>query len=344
SDLPKYDSEGKVIEYTVEEVDVDGYESSVAGDQAEGFTVTNLRVGEIEIPVEKVWKGTKKDSVTFTLFANGLEVDSVDVSAAEDWKHVFKDLAEFDVDGEPIEYSITEDPIKGYSTTIGGSVEEGFVVTNTRHSTPPPSPNLTDVSVNKVWEGGMEDSITVNLYANGEKVDEVELSQANNWQHTFKDLSTKINGQTVEYIVDEVDVDGYRTSIEGNDKDGFTITNTREGVTEVSGTKTWKDDSADDRPDSITVELYQNGVKIDEVEVTDADNWNYSFTDLAEFDSNGEAYEYTVGEVAVEDYETSVNGYNITNTFIPEEEDPEDPEDPDKEDPEDPDKEDPEDP
>src|SRR5699024_2127741 len=26
-----------------------------------------------------------------------------------------------------------------------------------------------------------------------------------------------------------------------------------------------------------------------------------------------------------EDYETSVNGYNITNTFIPEEEDPDDP-------------------
>ncbi|MBJ8085202.1 Cna B-type domain-containing protein, partial [Bacillus cereus group sp. N14] len=58
------------------------------------------------------------------------------------------------------------------------------------------------------------------------------------------------------------------------------MTNTKVGETKVEGTKTWKDDSAKDRPEMIQVDLLQNGKVVDTKEVTAATNWKYAFTDL----------------------------------------------------------------
>src|SRR5699024_5655665 len=107
-----------------------------------------------------------------------------------------------------------------------------------------------------------------------------------------------------------------------------------------SGKKTWVDEDSRNRPDSITIKLYANGEEIDEIEVTEEDGWTYQFTELQAFDDQGQAIEYTIDEVPVEGYETTVNGYDVTNTFDPGDPsvpvDPEDPEDP--TDPEDPEK------
>ena len=52
----------------------------------------------------------------------------------------------------------------------------------------------TEISVEKVWEdnndinGLRPESITVELLANGVAIDEIELSEANGWKHTFTDL------------------------------------------------------------------------------------------------------------------------------------------------------------
>ncbi|MGX5615442.1 Cna B-type domain-containing protein, partial [Bacillus toyonensis] len=87
-------------------------------------------------------------------------------------------------------------------------------------------------------------------------------------------------------------------------------------TTSVSGTKTWNDNNATDRPSSIQVELLQNGNSIKTQEVTAANSWNYTFADLAQYDMNGVAYTYTVKEQPVVGYKSEVNGYNITNTKV----------------------------
>ncbi|MED3189873.1 Cna B-type domain-containing protein, partial [Bacillus toyonensis] len=87
-------------------------------------------------------------------------------------------------------------------------------------------------------------------------------------------------------------------------------------MTSVSGTKTWNDNNATDRPSSIQVDLLQNGNVIQTQEVTAANGWNYTFADLAQYDANGVAYTYTVKEQPVAGYKTEVNGYNITNTKV----------------------------
>ncbi|EOP19370.1 hypothetical protein IIS_04775, partial [Bacillus cereus VD131] len=92
--------------------------------------------------------------------------------------------------------------------------------------------------------------------------------------------------------------------------------NTKDAKTSVSGTKTWNDNNATDRPGSIQVDLLQNGNVIQTQEVTAANGWNYTFVDLAQYDANGVAYTYTVKEKPVAGYKTEVNGYNITNTKV----------------------------
>ena len=94
----------------------------------------------------------------------------------------------------------------------------------------------------------------------------------------------------------------------------------------VSGTKTWIDsnNAYGTRPDSIKVNLLQNGTKIKDATVkADKDGkWTYEFTGLAKYDAKGYEYTYTVTEDTVEGYttlpivkDTSTGKYNITNTL-----------------------------
>src|SRR5699024_10381912 len=151
--------------------------------------------------------------------------------------------------------------------------------------------------------------IKVDLLQDDKVYKTTEVTAEDNWKYSFSDLpKTDASGNAYEYSVQEQAVEGYETTIEGSD-----ITNVRTGETNVSVTKTWKDDNAKDRPASITVELVQNGKVIDSKEVRAETDWKYSFKDLEKYDENGVAYKYTVQEKAVEGYGTTVDGFDITN-------------------------------
>ena|GEM_PF-5622450 len=100
-----------------------------------------------------------------------------------------------------------------------------------------------------------------------------------------------------------------------------TITIKSKAKVSVDGTKTWVDNNNQDgkRPDSIIINLLQNGKKIDSKEVTSDDNWHYEFVNLpkyADYHENESEYEnkYTITEEAVKDYTTTVEGNNVINT------------------------------
>lgn len=67
--------------------------------------------------------------------------------------------------------------------------------------------------------------------------------------------------------------------------------------------------------DSITVNLLANGSIIGSIDVTEADDWQYSFPGLRKYES-GEEIVYSITEEAIEGYETTISGYDITNTLI----------------------------
>ena len=87
--------------------------------------------------------------------------------------------------------------------------------------------DLTDITAVKVWQDKgwrplRPEYITVHLYGNGEKVDEVRLSKYNNWRHTWEDLDGGVVWKVVEKPVPE----DYKVKIEHTGK-VVTITNQR---------------------------------------------------------------------------------------------------------------------
>ena len=143
------------------------------------------------------------------------------------------------------------------------------------------------------------------------KLETVKPNSEGKWVYEFKDLDKyDENGLEYEYMVKEINVPKNYKSI----VDGHNITNIRIGKTEVSGNKTWKDDTESDRPNSITVNLLRNGTVIKTKEVTAEDGWKYSFTGLDKYDGKGKLYTYTVTEQDVPGYASQVDGNNIINT------------------------------
>ena len=145
--MDKY-KDGKEIKYTVKEEAIANYDTAVSGDMASGFTVTNTNTEKVNIPVTKTWVGKAADSVTVKLLADGVVKETATLNAAGNWKHTFANLPKYDAnDGHEIVYTVKEDAIPGYKTTISGDVQNGFVITNTKDIPKiPPKPSTGDNS------------------------------------------------------------------------------------------------------------------------------------------------------------------------------------------------------
>ena len=74
-------------------------------------------------------------------------------------------------------------------------------------------------------------------------------------------------------------------------------------MTKVSGTVSWVGDKPGMRPESVTVELYQNGSFKERRTVNADKEWEYSFV-VPVADENGALYKYEVREAAVDGYFT----------------------------------------
>ena len=279
------------------------------------------KISATEVSGTKTWEdsnnqdGIRPPSITVNLFADGEPVNSATVTPDADgaWKYTFGGLQRFKA-GNEIVYTVTEDEVDGYNTEI-----DGYDITN-KHE-----PETTQVSVTKTWEDGNNQdgirpgSITVNLLADGEKVDSATISANadDKWEYTFDGLPLKKDGVIIDYTITEDGVSGYQTQI-----DGYSITNTHTPEeTEVTVTKTWVDEDDQDgiRPGSITVNLLADGEKVDSATISANadDKWEYTFDGLP-LKKDGEIIDYTITEDGVSGYQTQINGYDITNTHEPE--------------------------
>ena len=130
ADLEKYDH-GNEIQYTIVEDPIANYDSQTTGDASQGFVVTNSNTEKIDVPVKKQWVGTPAVSVEIKLFADGQDANkSLTLNAAGNWEGKFENLPKYKADGSEIVYTVQETPVAGYTTTIEGDTEHGYVVTN----------------------------------------------------------------------------------------------------------------------------------------------------------------------------------------------------------------------
>ena len=298
---------------------------------AAAFDNTRQEEEKIETSVCKEWDdadnqdGKRPQSILVQLYANGQKLgEPVVLSEGNGWSYGWSDLP-VKQDGQTVVYSVKEvGRIPGYESTVTGDVQTGFVITNSH------TPELTKISGEKIWDDGdnqdgkRPESITVNLFANGEKIDSkaVKAGAEGNWKYSFKNLPKYADGQLISYTVTEDAVPEYTTEISGT-----TIINKYQpGKTSINVIKAWEDGNNQDgkRPTDIKVQLYADGSKQgEEITLNAGNQWSYTWSGLDEMKS-GQKIVYTVEEAGkVTGYDTVISGeaktgYVITNSHTPE--------------------------
>ena len=231
--LPKYEN-GKEISYTLEEVDVNGYTSEI-----KDYKITNTHAPEtVTFNIVKEWydyennDGIRPNSITVRIKADDEEVAKAILSEENNWNAIFENLPKYK-NGIEINYEIVEDEVEGYTPTISNPIKENdnnvtVVIKNTHEK------ETTEIVIEKVWddvgnENKRPDSITVNIYANGELFETVEITAENNWQLKLENLQKYFSGEEIIYTIEEVELEDYVT-----DYEGYTIINSYKAKGEIT--------------------------------------------------------------------------------------------------------------
>ena len=165
----------------------------------------------VDIPVTKTWNdngdqdGNRPDSITARLYADGVEVDSHVLTAAENWSYTFKDKPRYQEDNRTeIVYTVNEDAVAMYTTVVNG-----YNIVNNY------TPEETSRSVRKIWQDRDNEqrrrpvTIAMTLSNQVRVVARVILSEENNWKATVHHLPTVVNGKPAVYTWKEQEVLGY---------------------------------------------------------------------------------------------------------------------------------------
>lgn len=238
TDLPKYDADGRIIQYTIAETtDLAHYGDPDYNPVDDTLTVTNTANGELTVRKTVLGNGTDPGAA----FHFTVTLDEALDGAYGDMTFT-GGVAEFTLQNGQSKtagdlpagtaYTVTEaEAGKGaYITTStgasgriepGATVEAAFTNVLRRISVP----------VTKRWEddndrlGIRPASITVKLRADGADTGKtLTLNSENGWSGSFAGLPEYENGQKIAYTVEEVQVRGYATQITG-DAGGYLIVN-----------------------------------------------------------------------------------------------------------------------
>lgn len=321
--LYKYFKEGTPIQYTIDEEAVGGYEKEIS-EKDNLITITNTHAPEkLDLIVNVVWSdannqdGYRPDTATIHMSGTDGTQDTKDFTKDSSWSSiVFKDLDRFK-DGTKIKYTVTEDEISQYTTSI---VANGNVVTVTNTHIP----EITLCNISVIWEdnddqdGIRPDAVNIKLKGNDKLVDSSELDEDVKWKHSFTNLPVRENGNEISYTAEENEIPGYTTTIEKTDT-GYVFTNTHipETVT-VTVDKVWEDGENQDglRPDSIDVILTGSDGNTYNATISEKDNWTYIFANLPKYFNDGTLVEYSLQEVETDGYAGTVtkgtDGYTFT--------------------------------
>lgn len=193
------------------------------------FEKSELSDTTVPLNVVKVWKNdrgiSRPESVTVELIKNGTVHETVTLNEKNGWRYEWNELPTVDENGKPVEWSIVEkDTAKDYVVSVS---RDGYSVTLTNTYTPDEDTDeTTSRTVKKQWnDKGYENkrpvSVVVELLKNGAVFDTVELSEKNDWSHTWSELD-RFDGENeiITWSIREKEVRDYTPSTELN---GYTF-------------------------------------------------------------------------------------------------------------------------
>ena len=178
--------------------------------------------------------------------------------------------------------------------------------------------NESQLSVRKVWSDGnanhAEGSITVNLLKDGKVERSQELNAANGWAYTFDRL---LEGHT--WTVEEAEVPADYTVSYHTVGTLTTITNTKNEAPvpgdplDITVHKVWSGDQGKDRPESVTVTLYDGDTPYETVRLGEWNNWTYQWKD-PDARGNWQVVETNIPKGYVPSYSVHGGIVTVTNT------------------------------
>ncbi len=306
--VPKYDSEGVEINYSIAEPSIDEYATSCTG-----FTCTNTLSANDTLTINKVWKdnsnayGTRPNNVAIQIKQNGTNYQEVTLNGTGDTWTKDVEVPKYDSSGNKYSYSISEPSVTNYATSCSDLTCVNTLTGN------------GSIAVNKVWVDNNNayntrpENITVQIKQNDSNYQEVTLTgTGNTWSKSVDVPMYDNNGVKYTYTAAESSVTGYLTSC--ND---LTCTNTLTGNETITVNKIWVDNSNayGTRPNSVVLHLKQNNNTYQDVDLTGTGNSWSKNVEVPKYDANGVKYSYTVNESTVNGYSTSCNDLSCTNTL-----------------------------
>lgn len=238
-----------------------GEDSTFSGDQTTTGKIENTKTSYevtytneyalVNVTVNKVWEdnndqdGKRPEELALTL--NGLPSGTTapEPTIKKDgktWTYTWEKLPKYDADGNEITYTVTEESVPADYEVSGSPAQNKGTITNTHETI------KTTVKVTKSWEDDNNanktrpDSISVQLKADGENVGQAQTLSGDDWTYTWENLDAYKAGEAIEYTVDEVEVDGYLTTmgeVTGTPEDGYEVTITNSNVTIPTDTDTF---------------------------------------------------------------------------------------------------------
>lgn len=252
--------------------------------------------------------------------------------------------------GKLITYHAVETQVlddQGQDVSRHFKVEYDWSISGKTHITNTYS-ELRDITLLYQWDDGNDAAgqrptdVTVQLYADRQPVSgsEQTISEAKNWNVTWNDLrmySEADPDKMIQYearVISYTDAEGahqvdlgegdqtltgseYSFSVMSFGTDSvFVMNSALDNETSVTVTKNWtdEDDRFNTRPESIWINLLQNGAVFRSAEVKATEGWTYTWTGLPAA-ADRQPYAYTVSEIPVPGYTAAVTGTQITNSL-----------------------------
>lgn len=290
------------------------------------------------IPSE--FQNKQPEAITIRLLANKRVVEVKQVTGPN-WEYEFK-VPVYDTVGEPIAYSIEEEPLRGFVMTADPS---SYDITNT-YVTPVTSRELT---VAKRVTGDTPDTPSnftftltpsqtkVMIQGNGEvTLPRQTFDRPGTYRYTIREEHTGELGYTYDSTV-------YTWQLVVEEQEGALVITSdtltkdklpysgnqllfvnhfeesKEGKQQIKGIKTWRHGTnpVNKRPQSIVIQLLADGQVVQQKQVSEKEQWMYQFV-APIYDPDGQKITYTIKEVPVPGYQTTISGYDVTNSFIEE--------------------------
>jgi len=314
---PKYDDNNREIDYTIGEIPIPGFEITISNN-----IITNTYVGQKTVTVNKVWNDNNNPArpaeIKVQLYKDDIaEGNPITLNAYNNWKYTWTGLSVVPI------WTVDEVNIpEGYTKTLAGSEQTGFIITNSKAV----ETEEIIVSGAKTWNHGENpmanhpSSIKVYVKNGSAVVASDIITSDNHWNWNFRLPKYDMENKLIAYAVDEDPVIGYNKAV-----NGYNLINTwipESNVSDnntviISGIKIWNYTRApeNDRPNSITVYVKNGDKVVAEKTVTSADYWQYSFV-LPKFEDDGVTLiQYRIDEANVPHYRHQVYGYDLINTY-----------------------------